>query len=212
MNIQKSWKSLLRDYHYPTILKDKLIRPYFSRKDLSDPILDVGCGTGYFSELFALKKKEVIGIDIHKNIPEKIDFKYYTMNGAKLDFPDNHFGSVLIINVLSCIDDDKERIKILSEAKRVKKSKAKIYLLSMAENLIEKPINDELLTTKKLDENHILLSFKKIDNKRIDIKDIVISDEELKKYLKIAGLRIVKEVSFVYKKINREIYHMWILE
>jgi SAM-dependent methyltransferase len=80
-------------------------------------VLDLGCGSGIFSEKFQKKfNKEVIGIDIVDKRVSQIPFRLY--DGKRIPFPENFFDLVIISFVLH---HTKDPISILKEAKRVGK-------------------------------------------------------------------------------------------
>ena len=87
-------------------------------------VLDVGCGTGFFSEAFAMKQAEVTGIDSNLEMIEAagylvpgIIFKQGT--AESLPFPDSTFDLIFLGHVLHESDDP---MSVLKEAKRVSKS------------------------------------------------------------------------------------------
>jgi len=208
--IEKSWKKILKNYSEPTVLKDKLLKPYFSKVKLAEPILDIGYGTGYFSELISRKSNNIFAVDLFDNTPESSKVQYYNMDAASLNFPDKTFGDILMINVLSCVDTAKKRIKILSEANRVKKDTAKIYLVLMSESLHKTPIDDRLLKTESINSRKFKLTFTKKNNQKISFDDYLITKNELEKYLKKTNLKLIKEHPFMHN--GREIYKLFIIE
>ena len=64
-NEHMDWSETLRKYEIPTVYKEALLRPYFENVDLKEPILDAGCGTGYFSNILCKRGYKVTGIDLN---------------------------------------------------------------------------------------------------------------------------------------------------
>ena len=72
-----------------------------------DLILDIGCGIGYFASQLSKKHKKVIGVDM---LSETIDIankfnaatniEYIHMDSHELEFPDEHFDSILFLEVI----------------------------------------------------------------------------------------------------------------
>jgi SAM-dependent methyltransferase len=81
---------------------DKLLRDYTEGKRL----LEVGCGTGHWSNFFSTKGCEIIGIDIsgrmvtiarNKNIARS---SFHVMDGHSMSFADNSFDIAVAITTL----------------------------------------------------------------------------------------------------------------
>ncbi|MFQ6021048.1 MAG: class I SAM-dependent methyltransferase [Candidatus Aenigmatarchaeota archaeon] len=99
-------------------------------------ILDIGCGTGFFTRMMASKiKGEIIGIDIDDEVLEvarkltkkqSLDVKYLKQNIYDLKFEDNYFDLVTSHMTLCNL---REIEKALKEMKRVTKIKGKIVAI-----------------------------------------------------------------------------------
>lgn len=78
-------------------------------------ILDVGCGSGIFTQLLALHASRVIGIDIVNRTEiiseRKGNIDLALMNAEKLGFKEGTFDVVVMEEVLEHIPDDKKALK-----------------------------------------------------------------------------------------------------
>jgi len=106
----------------------KLIGNYLS--DSTHIIVDVGGGTGKYSEWFASMGKEVWLVDpVQKHVfqaqkrSEKLSNRFHTMRGEArhLDFPDDFADLVILHGPLYHLQEKAERIKAITEAKRITK-------------------------------------------------------------------------------------------
>lgn len=112
--------------------KESLARYEFVFKHLKDGIriLDIGCGTGYGSDLLS-KKFEVVALD--KNVEAILFAKKHYPNGAKflvgdatdLSFKSESFDCVCSFEVIEHI---KDVCKMLSEVKRILKKGGKFVM------------------------------------------------------------------------------------
>lgn len=97
-----------------------------------DILLDVGCGTGYFSYFFNSLGLKVTGIDSSSRMLQVARNKggaiQFALGDAhKLDFPDNSFDIVTLITTLEFCKDPK---KVLQEAYRVARRKLVLGVLN----------------------------------------------------------------------------------
>lgn len=92
-----------------------------------DKVLDLGCGSGYYSYLLSKMpiKLNITGIDNHVNaIDDARNFvgvknaKFIIGNAEKLPFPMNCFDKIIMSEVIEHVKDD---TKVLKEARRVLK-------------------------------------------------------------------------------------------
>ncbi len=209
MNIKSNWKNHIKKYFAPTIFKESLLKPYFEKLNLKGNVLDIGCGTGYFSEILSSKNVKVTGIDQNK-VNIKSEVKYLQGDGKSLPFEKNSFQNILIINVLSCIDSELERIKVLSEAKRIKTKEGKIYVINGSEELFEN--DNEIVNSKKISESKGILKLKKIDGNYIEFEDYIISSNNMKKYVEKSNLEIIEIKDFIYDSLNLKVYTLYVLK
>lgn len=107
-------------------------------------ILDVGCGTGDFSILFAKKGANVIGIDITKKAIEKARIKakglsciYYINSINDVDFKPQSFDVISSITVLQHIPDD-HILKSIKKLVSCLKNGGYIYILETAPSNVDR--------------------------------------------------------------------------
>lgn len=98
-------------------------------------ILDVGCGVG--SVLLALKKpgRELFGIDINERYLKEIkdeSIKVRKMNAEELEFPHEHFDTVIATDVIEHLDHP---LKALSEWTRVLKKRGRLIIAEPNKNV-----------------------------------------------------------------------------
>ena len=94
---------LHQTYHYEASL-----RMYEQVPD-GGPILDVGCGSGYFTKWLSEHRGSAIGVDIVEDFVllarSRHGIEAHVMEAGQLDFPDASFASVTADNVLEhCLD------------------------------------------------------------------------------------------------------------
>ncbi len=93
-------------------------------KDLKQPFLEIGVGSGRFSEALRIE----FGVDTSVGLlgfAKKRGIMVVQGRGEKLPFPDESFGAVFIIVTLCFVD---EPVKVLAEASRVLKDNGWIIL------------------------------------------------------------------------------------
>ena len=97
--------------------------------DDEDFILDLGCGTGRYAELFS---GHYFGVDINKEYiryaREGHKGEFLLMDATTLTFPDNMFDYIFSVGFLHHLDDKKVHF-VLREAERVCKPDGKIVIL-----------------------------------------------------------------------------------
>lgn len=112
------------------------IRPLFDDfiKD-GDKVLDLGCGNGRYFDFLQEKQIEYFGVDNSKELIDISKQRYSGKNfqiadGLCLPFADNFFNKVYCIAVLHHLPSKEQRLKFLSETKRVLKSNG-IFILTV---------------------------------------------------------------------------------
>lgn len=183
---------------------DKLI-------NANSKVLDVGAGTGVYTIHLAPKVKEVTAFEpsstnfMNLELKEKKFSNIRAYNKSSFDLKDleeNYFDLVLIFGPMYHLSDDKDRIDVLRQAKRICKNGGHILISYINHDmvLISESINYNLnifsspsydIRKQRLIDRPFI--FFKVDEARqmiegedIEIKDIVASDgfaEVLSKYL-----------------------------
>jgi ubiquinone/menaquinone biosynthesis C-methylase UbiE len=104
-------------------LLGKGLRPALARLLEQEPapgiVLELGCGTGYFTRAMAKKAKHVLATDVSEDMlkaakvnlkdPGNVSFK--AVNAEEISFPPETFDTVLAANVLHMLEDPLETIK-----------------------------------------------------------------------------------------------------
>lgn len=177
----------------------KYIHEYLGA-DKKSKILDVGAGTGRYSVALAEEGYDVTAVELVKyNLgilkKKNSSVKAYQGNALKLSrFPDNEFNVVLLFGPLYHLYTFEDKVKALSEAKRVVKPDGVI--------LAAYCMNEYSVITYGFKENHILECIEK--NKLTDEFRVNPEPEDLYDYVRIedidsynhaAGLERIKIIS-----------------
>jgi len=114
--MKKDIKYFIRKYIENRPLFMALIRPqeamlfYQNKKTIKQPILDFGCGDGFFTETVFGKKSIDVGLDLINSRAEEAEKKgiykkvaFY--DGKTIPYPDNYFKTVISNCVLEHISD-----------------------------------------------------------------------------------------------------------
>lgn len=97
----------------------------------SDTILDVGCGTGFATEVLVKKAGEVHGLDITENqilkaIEKDIDAKFLLGDAENLPYKDRVFDAVWSSGAIEYFPDP---VKALREIRRVTKNGGQVLIV-----------------------------------------------------------------------------------
>ncbi len=206
------WQEHLRQYAVPTVLKAQLLKPYFcSIVKAGQHILDVGCGTGYFSELLSAQGALVTAIDAcDEFFPANSKVQYHKMTATTFHFPGNVFDAILMINVMSCIGKNEQRILALTNAAKYKSSQGKLYVLHGSEELWDHPLSSDLLKTRTVGDQ-IEWDVKKTDGSRLVFVDNIIRKQEMIELAEKAKLSIQEYIQFRTPGISQAIYDLYAL-
>lgn len=130
-------------------LLEHLVRYNLLPGDMSQSVLDIGCGAGHGSNMLSKKYKKVYGVDISEEAIQYAKKNWAADNiefvvGSAMDipFPDNSFDTISAFEVFEHLDDWR---KFLSEIKRVLKPRGVVYISTPNKTLYspgtKKPIN-----------------------------------------------------------------------
>ena len=133
-----------------------------------DKVLDLGCGSGRFSETMEEKNIEYVGTDNSEKFIEIAkkrypNLKFLLAEAKNLPFPENYFDKVYAIALFHHLPSKEYRIQVLKEIKRVLKKEGLLILTVW--NLWQKR------KTKKLIFKHALLKI--LGKSKLDFKDIL---------------------------------------
>ncbi len=209
---EQEWADSLLDFSVPTCVKKYISEPFLSKQDYLEPVLDAGCGTGYFSNLLYNDGHLIVSVDknlINKHIGSCRSFK---SDLATFKLKKTLIGDVLLINVLSCVDSATKRYKILKNLKQIKSSKGKIFVFNMSEDIMSDSFKSSVMKVRKISDTKATLTFKKIDGNEISFVDNIIYEKEFEIQCKDIGLKIIKRKDFKYKKEKFNIYSLYVLQ
>jgi ubiquinone/menaquinone biosynthesis C-methylase UbiE len=144
--IAKSYNELHREEQ---LKKIKLIIDLLKIKE--ETVLDVGCGTAFYSNLI----KNYTGIDPSKEMIKQAKIKIILGQGENLPFKNKEFDTVISI---SAIHNFKDPIKGIEEIKRVAKNKIAISVFKRAKKL--KIIENQLKDFNRIEEDKDIIFYK----------------------------------------------------
>lgn len=159
---------------------------------LKSPILDFGCGDGFFARLVFGKNKIIVGLDLFNNQrieeakKEKVYKKITLYDGNKIPYPDNYFNTV----ISNCVLEHIPNIKLsLNEIYRVLKPGG-YFLTSVMTDQWEKNLFGSKIFGKAY------LSFMR----KIQVHQNLFSNQQWQKYFKKTGFKIHSIEGYLYKK------------
>ena len=113
-------------------------------KITNDKVLDVGCGTAFYSNLF----KDYTGLDPSQGMLDQSSANVIKGEAENLPFKDNSFDTIISI---TAIQNFKDPIKAINDMKRVAKKKIGITILKQAKNF--KLVEKELKNFNRIDQD-----------------------------------------------------------
>lgn len=127
-----------------------------------DKVLDVGCGTGKYTNLF--KGKDYIGVDNNLTYLDYVSKKYpwarfIPADVSSLPFPSNFFDYVFCVSTCHHLTDQK-LVGVLEEMKRVCKNRGLVYVI---DNVYPSRLNFLGYILFKLDRGKFQRTFKAME-------------------------------------------------
>jgi 2-polyprenyl-3-methyl-5-hydroxy-6-metoxy-1,4-benzoquinol methylase len=203
-----AWGEHLPKYKIPTVLKETLLKPYFENITFKEPVVDLGCGTGYFSEIVTSAGKKVLGIDKNGDLPNTDRFTFE--KGDILEFkPKTKFNTVLLINILST-ESKNERDLIIKKVYNLLLPGGTAYILNTSSRLFTSPTDSDLISFKKIAEDKVHLDVKLINRELIDFDDFIIQEEETRMMIANNNLSIIEEKEFQHPEMDRPVYILYV--
>ncbi len=164
------------------------------------PILDLGCGDGFFAGVVWGKGKIDVGLDLTNERTKKIEnagiykkIRYF--DGVRIPYPDNHFQTIVSNCVLEHVSDIEG---LLKEANRVLKPNGFFLTTVMTEKWEEYLLGRQILGKK-----YVLWMRKK------QVHLNVFSPKKWRKVFSTAGFISAKEIGYLSEKTARgiDIFH-----
>ena len=163
-----------------------------------DKILDIGAGAGEYSLYFARKGYEVSALELaDANIAAfrkklTIDDNIDIVQGNALDlsrYEDNSFDTVLLLGPLYHLKNDEDKLKCISEAKRVCKVGGKIFFAFISNDFV-------FLTEFEYDVNYFSNGdYDKETFKLNDFPFVFHTVDAARKLLECGGVKVIHEVA-----------------
>lgn len=159
----------------------------FSEPDYDSLVLDIATGTGLVAKQFYKKVKQVVGIDICKEMVAKSEWvdKIYYVNAENMPFEENYFDIIVCRQGLQFMDLD----VVLKEAYRVLKPSGRIVLCH--------------LTSHNQNDQEITFEIQRLRN---PARKNFFLPEDVPNALKRIGYNQVES----YEYISRESVNQWI--
>ena len=203
------WGKYIKEYGVPSIAKEKILKPFFD-KDFDAPILDLGCGKGYFSHLLAKRGLRVVGVDLNATLDNQKNFTF--IQSDLLDFSTKEkFKTIFLINVLSTITTGKH-IAIFKKIKEfLDDKKGRAIVLNMNFLLYERDFKSSYLQVRKIEDELGELDFTLVDGSHRFIRDFILNEDEIIEVSKKAGLRLLERTQLGVKN-DMPIYNIYTFE
>jgi len=209
-NERMDWSETLRKYEIPTVYKEALLRPYFENVDLKEPILDAGCGTGYFSNILCKRGYKVTGIDLNGELQSNDRFDFMKADIIKFE-TDKNFETILLINILATAPPA-ERLKMLQKIKELKTESGTAYVVNTSTELFGSDFESDALSSHPVGENKVKVRAKLVDGKFIEFTDYLVTEKEIREMCKAVDLEIVEKQDFKPDELEKPVYETYSLK
>ncbi|MFA6476119.1 MAG: class I SAM-dependent methyltransferase [Candidatus Paceibacterota bacterium] len=208
-NERIDWSKILSKYEVPTVLKDVLLKPYFETVELKEPILDAGCGTGYFSGLLLKRGYCVSGVDLNSHLENEEGFDFCQADLTSFE-TDKKFETILLINILTTVPLA-DRLKILKKIKEIKMADGVAYVVNVSGELVSSDFESETLSSHKIGKDKVRLRIKLVSGEHIEFDDYVVTQQEMVEICKTAGLQIIEKKDLKLDDLAKPVYEMYLL-
>ncbi|MBT4165698.1 class I SAM-dependent methyltransferase [archaeon] len=156
-------------------------------------VLDLGCGDGRSLKQLSQKTKNLVGVDHDKKIVKKANrdlpnIKIIYSEGTSLPFDDGYFDNVLCLGTFTNLGD--ERIKVLSEMKRVLDRNGSIIITAYSEDALEDRL--KLYGSSNVEIEEIKPNGTVLFRDSVDSISEQFSRSELETIISKAGLKIME--------------------
>jgi SAM-dependent methyltransferase len=204
-----AWGEHLPKYKIPTVLKETLLKPYFENITFKEPVVDLGCGTGYFSELIAKNGKKILGIDKNGDLSDSENFIFQKEDILSFQSKTN-FKTILLINILS-VETTSGREKIIKKISELLEKGGVAYILTTSSKLFVSQTNSDLITFEKVTDDKAHLKVKLTNGSYIEFDDYIVSESETREQLTKSGMEIVEEKEFQHPDMDKPVYILYIV-
>ncbi|MEI6296050.1 MAG: class I SAM-dependent methyltransferase [bacterium] len=204
-----SWDKHLPKYKIPTVLKETLLKPYFESLVFKEPIIDLGCGTGFFSEIIIKSDKKLLGIDKNSDLLNSKNFTFQKQDILEFQSA-TPFNTILLINILS-VEPTNGRKAIIKKISEIVAENGLVYILTTSSRLFASPTNSDLISFEKLTNNKVHLKVRLISGDYIEFDDHIVSEQETREQVAENGLEILKEKEFQHPNMDRPVYILYIV-
>jgi 2-polyprenyl-3-methyl-5-hydroxy-6-metoxy-1,4-benzoquinol methylase len=174
---------------------------FYSHIDMMDgPVLDFGCGDGFFADIIFKKKFIDVGLDLpNSRINEAKKVNIYkslvTYDGDIMPFKKNHFGTIISNCVFEHVPNIKQSVE---EMQRVLKKNGYLFTSVMCSSWSNNLWGRKLFGQKYVDWFN-----------GIQHHDSLLSKKEWIHLFKDAGFEVVEAIDYLYENTSQktEIYH-----